>query len=147
MTDLGSLLALLRDVQRSIRDAVVEACERQSVAELGLVAEDGPGDTIYQIDKVSDRELLPELVRELGPERGLYGAKITGGGSGGTVVVLGRADAGPAVQAVLQRYARETERVPQLFAGSSPGAAAFGVRQLRHGASGWQLEPAEGAGR
>lgn len=90
---------------------------------------------------------LVELVRELGPGRGLYGAKITGGGSGGTVAVLGRAASGPDVQAVLQRYARETGRVPQLFAGSSPGAAAFGVRQLRHGTGGWQLEPAEGSAR
>ncbi|MEY2929820.1 MAG: Galactokinase [Pseudomonadota bacterium] len=90
---------------------------------------------------------IVELVREQGPERGLYGAKITGGGSGGTVVVLGRADAGPAVQAVVQRYAREVDRVPQVFSGSSPGAAAFGVRQLRPAASGWQLGPAEGPGR
>ena len=82
---------------------------------------------------------IVELVRELGPERGLYGAKITGGGSGGTVAVLGRADAMPAVQAVVQRYARETGRVPQLFAGSSPGAAAFGVRRIEHGAGGWRL--------
>jgi len=61
MTDLGTLLSLQRDVQRSLRDAVVEACERQSVAELGGVAEDGPGDTIYQIDKVSEALLLERL--------------------------------------------------------------------------------------
>jgi galactokinase len=88
---------------------------------------------------------LVALVRELGPERGLYGAKITGGGSGGTVAVLGRADATPAVHDVVQRYARETGHVPQLFAGSSPGAAAFGVRRLQHGVGGWRLA-AESAG-
>ncbi|MFN2416844.1 MAG: galactokinase, partial [Pyrinomonadaceae bacterium] len=33
---------------------------------------------------------LVGLVRGAGPARGLYGAKITGGGSGGTVAVLGR---------------------------------------------------------
>lgn len=43
-------------------------------------------------------DLLVELVEELGPGRGLYGAKITGGGSGGTVCVLGAKDAEPAVQ-------------------------------------------------
>ena len=31
---------------------------------------------------------LVQLVREAGPAAGLYGAKITGGGSGGTVAVL-----------------------------------------------------------
>ena len=36
-------------------------------------------------------DLLVELVREAGPQSGLYGAKITGGGSGGTVAILGRA--------------------------------------------------------
>ena len=61
MTDLSSLLALLRDLQRSIRDAVVDACERQSAVELGEVADDGPGDTIYQIDKVSEALLLERL--------------------------------------------------------------------------------------
>src|SRR4051812_2446546 len=61
MTDLYALLALLRDLQRSIRDAVVDACNRQSASELGAVAEDGPGDTIYQIDKVSEALLLERL--------------------------------------------------------------------------------------
>jgi fructose-1,6-bisphosphatase/inositol monophosphatase family enzyme len=61
MTDLNALLDLLRGVQRSIRDAVVEACEAQSVSELGAVADDGPGDTIYQIDKVSEALLLQQL--------------------------------------------------------------------------------------
>ncbi len=64
MTDLSSLLALLRDLQRSIRDAVVDACERQSAAELGEVADDGAGDTIYQIDKVSEALLLEQLEPE-----------------------------------------------------------------------------------
>jgi fructose-1,6-bisphosphatase/inositol monophosphatase family enzyme len=64
VTDLSSLLALLRDLQRSIRDAVVDACERQSAAELGEVADDGPGDTIYQIDKVSEALLLERLEPE-----------------------------------------------------------------------------------
>jgi len=87
---------------------------------------------------------LVELVRELGPERGLFGAKITGGGSGGTVAVLGSADAAGAVREVAERYASETGRAPYLFSGSSPGAAAFGLRQLQResGVSGgWQRQP------
>ena len=35
-------------------------------------------------------DLLVKLVRAAGPGQGLYGAKITGGGSGGTVAVLGQ---------------------------------------------------------
>ncbi len=61
MTELETLLSLLRDVQRAIRDAVVQACERQLPGELAGVADDGPGDTIYQIDKVSESLLLERL--------------------------------------------------------------------------------------
>lgn len=75
-------------------------------------------------------DLLVELVREAGPAAGLYGAKITGGGSGGTVAVLGRADAGEAVAGIARRYRKATGREPYLFAGSSPGACHFGVRRV-----------------
>jgi L-arabinokinase len=75
-------------------------------------------------------DLLVELVRQAGPAAGLYGAKITGGGSGGTVAILGRADAGPAVAEVARRYHDQTGRLPYLFAGSSPGACQFGVHRV-----------------
>jgi galactose-1-phosphate uridylyltransferase (family 1) len=73
---------------------------------------------------------LVELVREAGEAAGLYGAKITGGGSGGTVAVLGRAGADAAVAAVAQRYAQETGRGGAVFAGSSSGACHFGALSL-----------------
>jgi galactokinase len=85
---------------------------------------------------------LVQLVREQGPEQGLFGAKITGGGSGGTVAVLGLANAGAAVAQVAARYAQETGRSPQVFSGSSPGAAAFGVCRLEPAAGGWRSERA-----
>ncbi|HWS89041.1 MAG TPA: hypothetical protein VN282_18850 [Pyrinomonadaceae bacterium] len=69
---------------------------------------------------------LCRLVREAGPESGLYGAKITGGGSGGTVAVLGRKGARASVEAVAQEYERRTGHAPLIISGSSPGAAAFG---------------------
>jgi galactokinase len=75
-------------------------------------------------------DLLVELVREAGPAAGLYGAKITGGGSGGTVAVLGRADAGEAIAGIARRYREATGREPYLFAGSSPGACHFGIRRV-----------------
>jgi L-arabinokinase len=76
-------------------------------------------------------DLLVRMVREAGPEGGVYGAKITGGGSGGTVAILGRADAQPAVLDIAERYERATGRTPRVFAGSSPGAAAFAHLRLR----------------
>jgi hypothetical protein len=73
---------------------------------------------------------LVRLAREAGPAAGLYGAKITGGGSGGTVAVLGRSDAGAAVEALAVEYARRTQREPLVISGSSPGAGVFGHLRL-----------------
>lgn len=69
---------------------------------------------------------LVRLVREAGVESGLYGAKITGGGSGGTVAVLGRRGARTAVETIAEEYERRTGHAPLILSGSSPGAAAFG---------------------
>ena len=38
---------------------------------------------------VSEVDFLVEAVRKRGPASGLFGAKITGGGTGGTVAVFG----------------------------------------------------------
>ena len=66
-------------------------------------------------------DLLVKLVRDTGPQNGLYGAKITGGG---TVAVLGRADAAAAVDAIARRYTVISGRPAYVFRGSSPGAFA-----------------------
>ena len=73
-------------------------------------------------------DLLVSLVREAGPERGVFGAKITGGGGGGTVAVLGRQ--GADIGAVVEAYSRRSGHRPQVFSGSSPGSAAFGSMRL-----------------
>ncbi len=74
---------------------------------------------------------LVRLVREAGPKQRLYGARITGGGSGGTVAVLGQREAERAVVAVSDLYAGETGCRPRVFSGSSQGGAAFGHMRLR----------------
>jgi L-arabinokinase len=74
---------------------------------------------------------LVRLVRQAGPQLGLYGAKITGSGSGGTIAVLGRRGAGEAVQAIAEQYAQQTGYQPYIFSGSSPGAAEFGTLRLQ----------------
>jgi L-arabinokinase len=73
---------------------------------------------------------LVALVREAGPSAGLYGAKITGGGSGGTVAVLARRGQGAAVEALAARYTQETGRPATVLGGSSPGAVQFGFARL-----------------
>jgi len=71
---------------------------------------------------------LVALVKSAGRDAGLYGARITGGGSGGTVAVLGRSDAAPALTRIADQYERETGYRPYVFAGSSPGVAAVGAQ-------------------
>ncbi len=75
-------------------------------------------------------DLLVDMVRAAGPAAGFYGAKITGGGSGGTVAVLAAAGKRAALEQIVDRYQQKTERAAQIFAGSSPGARPFGVRRL-----------------
>ncbi len=69
---------------------------------------------------------LVELSRAAGPTQGIFGAKITGGGSGGTVAILAHRDAEASVRTIAQQYGRETSREPRIFAGSSSGAKEFG---------------------
>jgi L-arabinokinase len=69
-------------------------------------------------------DALVEAVRAAGWEHGLAGARVSGGGSGGTVVVLGHQDAEPIVRELSERLGAG------LVGGSSPGAAAFGTRVL-----------------
>ena len=76
-------------------------------------------------------DLLVEMVRTAGVERRLFGAKITGGGSGGTVAVLGNRDAEGTLKDVARRYAAITGHQPYIFSGSSSGSAAFGHLVMR----------------
>ena len=75
-------------------------------------------------------DCLVELVAALGPDRGLFGAKITGGGSGGTVAVFGTSAAEALVRHVAARYQAETGREARVFTDSGPGAAETGVLRL-----------------
>ena len=72
-------------------------------------------------------DALVALVRAAGPSRGLYGAKITGGGSGGTVAVLARTGSRPLIDEIAVRYARESGQSASVIAGSSDGALRWGI--------------------
>ena len=72
-------------------------------------------------------DLLVDLVRQQGAGAGLYGAKVTGGGAGGTVAVLGRRDARKAFEKVVHAYAEARQIEPYVIDGSSMGADRFGI--------------------
>ncbi len=73
---------------------------------------------------------LIEFVREECSDGSLYGAKITGGGAGGTVAVLGAPTAETAFQRVVEKYGQARSFTPYVFDGSSPGADRFGIRVI-----------------
>ena len=70
-----------------------------------------------------------ELVRERRGDR-LYGARITGGGSGGTVAVLAHRGSRRAISKLAERFGAESDKKPYIFHGSSPGCATFGYLRL-----------------
>ena len=63
----------------------------------------------------SGTDEIVKLVREVGPDGGLYGAKITGGGSGGTVAVLGHRSAQPTIDKIAHRYAQRSGYQPTII--------------------------------
>ncbi|KAL7187108.1 hypothetical protein ACSBR1_037222 [Camellia fascicularis] len=85
-------------------------------------------------------ERLVQLVQEMQhnkmyntEDRTLYGAKITGGGSGGTICVIGRncLRSSQHILEIQHRYKAATGYLPFLFEGSSPGAGKFGYLRIR----------------
>lgn len=77
-------------------------------------------------------DLLVNMVKERRTQ-GLFGAKITGGGAGGTVAILGRDsdEANRAVHEIFSQYQKTSGHEPYLFEGTSQGADAFGIRTMR----------------
>ena len=88
---------------------------------------------------VPEVNFLVEAVRKRGPENGLFGAKITGGGTGGTVAVFGKIAAlKEHIPQIAIEYSRRVGAVPDIFEGTSPGAIEFGAKRYAFGASGWK---------
>jgi galactokinase len=76
---------------------------------------------------------LVELVREE-KSAGLLGAKITGGGAGGTVAVLGwdTPEAERAFQRMAGKFADWSKTEPYVFSGSSAGSDKFGILRVAY---------------
>ena len=71
-------------------------------------------------------DYIVDLVRS----EGLLGAKMTGGGAGGTVAILCRKGSEDAFARVVDRYAKYSGSIPYVFEGSSPGADRVGIEIL-----------------
>ncbi len=76
---------------------------------------------------------IVKMVLRQGVGKGFFGAKITGGGCGGTVAILIRDDAATRgrISDLRQEYERKNGRNTMLFDESGPGAAATGTLTRR----------------
>ena len=85
-----------------------------------------------------ETDMLVELLMAHGSAHGgIYGAKITGGGGGGTVAVLGTgSDLQRHLEAVAVAYTRQTGNQARVVAGSGDGALALPPLRLRSDSEG-----------
>ena len=116
---------------KEFRDLVLDSCHEPQLRRLGELMYESHAS--YSACGLGSRgtDLIVDLVRAAGRKTGLYGARITGGGSGGTVAVVGRADSDRTVADIVEQYANATGYRPHVFSGSSPGACRFGVHRVR----------------
>jgi L-arabinokinase len=115
---------LARVLRTGERDALVEAGELMYASHWSYSQRCGMGSI--------ETDVLVNCIRRRGPAQGLYGAKVTGGGCGGTVAVLmeDNADSRSAFEAACSEYADKTGHTPTTLFGSSPGAMSFGHKYL-----------------
>jgi galactokinase len=113
---------------QAFRELLSSPLHEQSLIQLGDLMYQSH--TSYSACGLGSRgtDLIVNLVRAEGPAHGLYGARITGGGSGGTVAILGRSDAGPAVERLVEAYSNATGYRPYVFSGSSRSRVAATFR-------------------
>jgi L-arabinokinase len=99
-------VALLRRVKPATREATLR----------------GLGELLYQSHAgyssiglgCPETDRMVKAIRALGPQRGFYGARVSGGGSGGTVVVLLRKSALPALRRLATRVKFSRRVLPLL---------------------------------
>lgn len=84
MRQLGWLLDSIRSIHEEIRDAVITACEQSPPENIARVVEDGDGDTIFAVDRISEEVLVDLFERTIAPRspivliaEGLAGGKVT----------------------------------------------------------------------
>jgi fructose-1,6-bisphosphatase/inositol monophosphatase family enzyme len=84
ITGASWLLQSIRAIHEEIRQSVLSACEQQSCEQMSQVADDGPGDTIYALDRISESVLVALFEKNIASRvpiiliaEGISGGKIT----------------------------------------------------------------------
>ena len=69
---------------------------------------------------------IVNIAQKIGEQGGIYGAKITGGGGGGTAAILCYGDVSTSLTQIISAYKLAWGIQTETFSGSSPGACEFG---------------------
>ncbi|XP_073005010.1 L-arabinokinase-like [Typha latifolia] len=119
------LTAAKTDEQLSALGELMYQCH-YSYNDCGL-GSDGTDRLVNLVQEVQHRKLSHD------GSSSLFGAKITGGGSGGSVCVIGKncLRSSEEIFEIQQRYKAATGYLPIIFEGSSPGSGKFGYLKLR----------------
>jgi len=106
------------------RDALIEAGELMYASHWSYSQRCGMGSI--------ETDVLVNCIRQRGPAQGLYGAKVTGGGCGGTLAVLmdDNNNARTALDRACDEFTQKTGHNPEIICGSSPGAMSFSQKYL-----------------
>ena len=126
-------VALFTSVLRNVQEGTIQLERALTLAGQAMYGDSGSHASYTKIGLgCPETDLLVEMGRAAGPSKGIYGAKITGGGSGGTVAFLtGGERSEQTIHEIAAAYQAQTGRTPQVFEGGlSPGATAFGSEQL-----------------
>ena len=77
-----------------------------------------------------EADLLVEIAMERGPAAGVFGAKITGGGCGGSVAILGDERLPDELERIAVEYERRSGERSQVLSRSSDGVVACGTLEV-----------------
>jgi hypothetical protein len=75
-------------------------------------------------------DALAERVYAAGPAQGLFGAREPAAASGASLVVLGRADAEPALRSIAEEFAASQGVAVTIHGGTSAGCSPAGTREI-----------------
>jgi L-arabinokinase len=105
-------------------DALIEAGEKMYASHWSHSQRCGIGG--------AETDLIKDFIRARGPADGLFGAKVTGGGAGGELVVLMRDDekARAALAEAIRKAGAASKRLIETYGGSLGGADSFQPPEL-----------------
>lgn len=115
---------LARAIRTQDNQAIVEAGELMYASHWSYGQRCGLGSI--------ETDRLVNLLRRIGADGGVYGARISARGAGGTVVVFHGDDdtIRESIRSATDQYARTTKCRPDILTGTSLGAHAWGVHEI-----------------